>query len=211
MKTLTAVQKNIFDFICNYIQKEGISPTLDEIATQFHYGSTNSVRQHLRLMERKGYIRIHCGKSRGIQIIKPTDINLPNLASNESIIPLFGQIAAGPPILATQEGDEHISVPAGFFGSGTHFALRVSGASMKDAGINPGDIAIIRSQETVQNGEIAAVIIENDATLKRFYRYADRIVLQSENSAFQDLIFPQTECVQITVAGKLTGLLKRMA
>jgi repressor LexA len=207
MKTLTTVQKNIFDFISDHIQQKGISPTLDEIATQFRYGSINSVRQHLRLIENKGYIKVHRGKSRGIQILKPADV--PHLTS--TLIPLFGQIAAGPPIFASQDIEEHISVPTGFLGSGTYFALHVSGESMKDVGINHGDIAIIRHQETVQDGEIAAVILENDATLKRFYRQASRIVLRSENPAFQDLIFQQSDCLQIRIAGKLTGLLKRMA
>jgi repressor LexA len=150
---------------------------------------------------------VHRGKSRGIQILKLTDTPHPIV----TLIPLLGQIAAGPPIFAIQDVVEHISVPTGFLGSGAYFALHVSGESMKDVGINHGDIAIIRYQDTVQDGEIAAVILENDATLKRFYRHADRIVLRSENSAFQDLVVQQNDCLQVRIAGKLTGLLKRMA
>ena len=211
MDTLTPTQKKIYNFIISHLQREGISPTLDEIAADFGYRSINSVRQHLRLIERKGHIKIHRGKSRGIQILKSVECNLSIPTSHETLIPLIGQIAAGLPVFATQEIEDHITVPVGFLGSGDHFALRVSGESMKEVCIHPGDIAIIRHQDTVRNGEIAAVILENEATLKRFYRYADRIVLQSENPAFQELVFPKSECIQIKVAGKLAGLLKRMA
>jgi repressor LexA len=210
MGTLTATQINIFSYIISYLNKEGRPPTLDEIAIHFQYKSINAVRSHLRLIEKKGYIKIHPGKSRGIQIIKP----LNGMIANEPIsshrqIPIIGKIAAGKPIFAFQEAEDHLTVPAGFLGSGEYFALHVSGDSMKNIGIQTGDIAIIRKQDIVDNGEIAAVILENEATLKRFFKLTDRVELQSENPDFPNIVIPASENLNIRIVGKLAGLLTR--
>jgi len=209
MGTLTATQKRIFAYIIKHLDKEGIPPTLDEIATNFQYKSINTVRDHLRLIAKKGYIKLHPGKSRGIQVLKSLNDMIPEQLSRHDQIPIIGKIAAGAPILATQEAGDHLKVPAGFLGSGEYFALRVSGDSMKNIGINTGDIAIIRHQSSVENGEVAAVILEDEATLKRFFKFADRVELQSENPNFHNIVIPESDCNYIRIAGKLTGLLTR--
>jgi len=209
MDTLTATQKNIFDYIVKHSDSEGIPPTLDEIAINFHYKSINSVRDHLRLIAKKGHIKIHPGKSRGIQVLKSLKDMMPEQLSCHDQIPIIGRIAAGAPIFACQEAGDHLKVPDNFLGSGEYFALHVAGDSMKNIGINTGDIAIIRHQSMVDNGEVAAVILENEATLKRFFKFKDRVELQSENPDFPNIVIPRSDNAHIRIAGKLAGLLTR--
>lgn len=209
MENLTSKQKNVFSYITKHMDKEGIPPTLDEIAVNFNYKSINAVRDHLRLIAKKGYIKVHPGKSRGIQVLKSTNDMIPEQLSFHDQIPIIGNIAAGAPIFASQEADDHLKVPTGFLGPGEYFALHVTGDSMKNIGINTGDIAIIRHQSMVENGEVAAVIIDNEATLKRFFKFADRVELQSENPDFPDIVIPKFDYSHIRITGKLAGLLTR--
>ena len=209
MENLTSKQKNVFSYITKHIDKEGIPPTLDEIAINFQYKSINTVRGHLRLIAKKGYIKVHPGKSRGIQVLKSLNDMRPEQPSCHDQIPIIGKIAAGAPIFVNQEPEDHLKVPTGFLGSGEYFALQVTGDSMKNIGINTGDIAIIRHHSMVKNGEVAAVIIDNEATLKRFFKFADRVELQSENPDFPDIVIPKSDYSHIRIAGKLAGLLTR--
>lgn len=209
METLTSTQKSILSYIIRHLDKEGIPPTLDEIAINFQYKSINTVRGHLRLIAKKGYIKLHPGKSRGIQVLKSLNDMRPEQLSCHDQIPIIGNIAAGAPTLANQEAEDHLKIPTGFLGSGEYFALHVSGDSMKNIGINTGDIAIIRHQITVDNGEVAAVILENEATLKRFFKFTDRVELQSENPDFPDIVIPKSDNCHIRIVGKLAGLLTR--
>lgn len=203
MKSLTKDQEKVLAFISRHIASDGAPPTLREIAHQFDYQSTNSVRQHLRLMEQKGAIRRKPGKARAIEILTSS-----NPASNHQTaeIPLVGTIAAGSPITAVENIEGTISVDRSIFKGSDLFSLRVKGDSMTGIGIFDGDIALIQRQNTVNNGEIAAVIIEDEATLKRFYREEKRIVLKAENPAYGDIIIESGRDVQI--AGKLTGVLR---
>ncbi len=207
MQTLTSIQKNILGYINTHLDIEGIPPTLDEIAVNFKYKSVNTVRSHLRLIEKKGFIRLYPGKSRGIQILKPLNALSPEKLSFENQIPVIGNIAAGEPILAEQNIESFLKVPPGFFSPGEYFALSVTGDSMKNIGIKIGDITIIRHQSAVENGEVAAVILEDEATLKRFFKYSDRIVLKSENPDYPDIIMPEAAHCRIRIAGKLAGIL----
>jgi repressor LexA len=209
MGPLTAIQKSIFIYIIKHLEKEGIPPTLDEIAINFQYKSINTARDHLRLIAKKGHIKVHPGKSRGIQVLKSLKDIMPEQLACHEQIPIIGKIAAGIPILTNQEAEDHLKVPTDFFSSGDYFALRVSGDSMKNVNINTGDIAIIRHQDIVENGEIAAVILEDEATLKRFFKYTDRVELQSENQEFSSIVIPKSDNCRIRIAGKLAGLLTR--
>jgi len=209
MEVLTSTQENILLYILRHLDKEGIPPTLSEIAVNFQYKSVNTVRSHLRLIEKKGYIKVYPGKSRGIQVLKSPNDAIPEQLLDHNHIPIIGNIAAGEPILANQEAEDHLKVPVGFLDPGEYFALHVSGDSMKNIGINTGDIAIIKHQGMVDNGDVAAVILEDDATLKRFFRYTDRVVLKSENPDFLDIVMQETDCRRIRIVGKLAGILTR--
>lgn len=209
MEALTPKQKDVFNYIKKQIDSEGIPPTLDEIALHFEYKSINTVRGHLRLISNKGYIKVLPNKSRGIQILKSNDTIISDQLFCDDKIPILGKIAAGVPIFANQETEDHLKLPVGFLSTGNHFALQISGDSMKDIGINTGDIAIIRHQNMVENGEVAAVILEDEATLKRFFKYPDRIVLKSENSKFSDISVSIDEYLNVRIVGKLVGLITR--
>ncbi len=209
MEDLTLTQNKILSYIIKYLSIERMPPTLEDMAVNFHYKSINAVKSHLRLIEKKGYIRIYPGKSRGIQVLKSITDAISEPVSSHNQIPIIGNIAAGVPILANQTGVETLNVPAGFFDPGEYFALHVTGDSMKNIGINIGDIAIIRHQSSVENGEIAAVIIEDEATLKRFFRYTDHVSLKSENFDFPDIVIPESDHCRIKIAGKLSGLLTK--
>ena len=204
MIKLTREQSKILDFIIRQQGESGIIPTIREIAAHFGYCSTNNVRQHLRLIERKGYIRRVTGRARSIEVLVKSDVKR-DARSQE--VPIVGSIAAGAPIMAVENIEGSIVLDRGLFKGDDLFSLRVKGESMKNAGILDGDIAIIHKQASVNNGEIAAVIIENDATLKRFERRHDKVVLKAENPEFSDIVLNSDR--EVLIAGKLMGVMRK--
>jgi repressor LexA len=205
MKSLTDKQSKIYEFIRAWQMENGYPPTQKEIQNHFEFGSLNAVRSHLVLIEKKGYLRLNCGKSRGIQLASlPTPIS----RQQENFIPLLGSIAAGVPIWAEQNFEDHLPIPASLFGGGELFALHVSGDSMKEAGIRDGDIAVIQRQDIVENGEIAAVLIEQEVTLKRVFLSSKSLVLKSENPAFEDLKLAAGTSDLIRILGRYRGIVR---
>lgn len=204
MKALTDKQSKIYEFIIASQTKNGYPPTQAEICDHFGFASLNAVRTHLVLIERKGYIRLNCGKARGIQLTPAH----PAISMHEASIPLLGSIAAGRPIWAEQNFEDHLPVPPALFGGGQLFALRVLGDSMMGAGIRNGDIAVIHKQDFVDNGEIAAVLINQEATLKRVFLTSNKLVLKSENRAFGDLEYPVDGNDLIHILGQYRGILR---
>ena len=180
VKRLTDKQSRIYKFIVAWQMKNGYPPTQVEICDHFGFGSPNAVRSHLALIEKKGYIRLNGGKARGIQLASLC-LCRP-CGRQEDFIPLLGRIAAGVPIWAEQNIEEHLPIPSTLFGGGELFALHVLGDSMMGAGIRNGDIAIIQRRDRVENGEIAAVLIEQEATLKRVYLIDERLILEIRKS-----------------------------
>lgn len=206
MKTLTDKQSKIYEFIREWRMKNGYPPTQAEICNYFKFGSLNAVRNHLALIEKKGYIQLNCGKARGIQLVS---IAAPD-KQQEKTIPLLGSIAAGVPIWAEQNYEAYLPIPPVLFGAGDIFALRVRGDSMIGAGIRNGDIAIIQRMDSVQNGNIAAVLIEHEATLKRVYLSSKSLVLKSENPAFKDLKYAVGNSDVIRILGRYQGIIRTM-
>ncbi len=207
MKNLTAKQSKIYEFIRAWQMENGYPPTQKEISNHFGFGSLNAVRNHLALIEKKGYIRLNFGKSRGIQL---TSVSVPISRQQENFIPLLGSIAAGVPIWAEQNFDDYLPIPPSMFGGGELFALHVRGHSMTGAGIKNGDIAVIKKQDCVENGEIAAVLIEQEVTLKRVYLSSESLVLKSENPAFEDLKFAAGKSDIIRILGRYRGIIRTM-
>ena len=184
----------------------GSAPTQAEIADHFGYRSLNAVRQHLRLMERKGVVRLHRGKAPGIQILRWSE-RVQNGTANPGI-PLVGRIAAGQPTLAEQNVEEYIDVPACFGDRDRLFALRVHGESMNGAGIFDGDLAVLEKSQTVENGEIAAVRLGDEATLKRVYRKSNSLVLRAANPTFEDIVVGRENGEVLSIEGRYVGLLR---
>ena len=205
MKSLTDKQSKIYEFIRGWQMENGYPPTQEEIRNHFEFVSPNAVRSHLALIEKKGYIRLNCGKARGIQLVSlPVSV----LRQQESLIPLLGSIAAGVPIWAEQNFEDHLPISPSLFGGGELFALHVLGDSMTGAGIKDGDIAVIKKQDCVENGEIAAVLIEQEVTLKRVYLSSESLELKSENPAFEDLKYAADKSDLIRILGRYRGIVR---
>lgn len=195
---LTARQKQILDFIEDFVERHGYSPSMEEIAEQFDIASVNAVFKHLAALEKRGYIHRASNQARSIQI----------LTRSQSIeLPLLGYVAAGSPIEAIQSPDT-VSVPEDFI-SRTHksFVLRVRGASMIDEHIDDGDFVIVERRSNANNGDMVIALVDNDkATFKRFYREGNKIRLQPSNPEFPPLIVDEG---RVQIQGVVIGVMRK--
>lgn len=205
MRKPTPQQYKIARFIRDFGREKGFGPTRQEIADQFKFKSTNAVRSHLVLMRKKGLIDQTEGKARSIRVIGALAEGLSEFANS---IPLLGRIPAGIPFAVLEESAERLPVACELFAGNQLFALRVVGLSMRDAGILDGDIAILNRQEDVADGQIAAVVLNDDATLKKFLRRDGVIVLRAANPDFEDIIVRPGEGREVRIAGRLVGVLR---
>ncbi len=199
---LTKRQKEILDFLEEFLDANGYPPSFEEIARYFGYTSLATVHEHLENLKRKGYIRKSYNASRSIELV-PTGLRVAAVE-----LPLFGQVAAGQPIEAIQD-HETIAVPEDFLArGGQHYVLRVKGDSMIDEQIRDGDYVVVNSRNTAHNGEMVVALVDGDsATVKKFYREADgRIRLQPANVAMEPLFF-RGESVR--VQGIVVGVIRR--
>ena len=200
-KDLTDKQQLIFTYIKEKINASGFPPTVREIGDRFGI-TVKGAYDHLKAIEKKGYIKTEQNKSRAIVILNDEDTLQPGTSGIS--IPLVGRIAAGSPILADENIDEYLTFPERMFGSGEFFALNVAGDSMVDGGIFDGDIAIIRKQNTANNGEIVAALLEDEATLKIFNKMGSAIKLLPMNKSYKPI-----EPENITILGKLAAVFRR--
>ena len=207
-KKLTDRQQVIYDFIAGIIRSRGAPPTIREIMDEFGISSTNGVRTTLAALEKKGHIRRHPRLSRGIELVDY--VERETLSDDVRLIPLIGRVAAGEPILASQNVESTLRLD-GFLvpATGELFALRVHGESMKDAGILDGDIVLARQQETADRGEIVVALIEDEATVKRYYPDPPHgIRLMPENEVFDPIIVTEGSG-EFRIAGKVVGLVRQ--
>jgi repressor LexA len=190
-------QLEIYEFMKRYILLKGYPPSVREICEAVELKSTSTVHGHLERLEKKGLIRRDPTKPRAIELIKD------RVTKKEMIdIPVVGKVTAGLPILAVENIEDTFSIPLNFVKSNKElFMLNVSGESMIEAGILDGDLAMIEKVSTADNGEIVVALIDNEATLKRFYKEIDHIRLQPENSSMKPIIVKDCQ-----VIGKLVGL-----
>lgn len=199
---ITTRQKEVLSFIRSFQDREGFPPSLREICKGLALASAGSLLKHMRVLEKGGYLTGVAGKKRAWK--------LTSRLSSVSI-PLVGQIAAGTPILAQENREDDLPIDPRLFGSDSVFALRVQGDSMIDAQIRDGDLAIIRPQEAVQNGEIAAVQVEGlepEATLKVVRRRNMGIELHAANPAYEPLVFTGDNQARVRILGKLVGVIR---
>jgi len=196
-KKLTDKQGLILSFIKKSIQELGFPPTVREIGDKFQI-TVKGAYDHIKAIEKKGYIRTEQNKSRAIVV---TDDSIDHIDAVS--IPLLGRIAAGAPILATENIDEFLSFPKTSLGKGDFFALEIKGDSMIEAGIFNGDIAIIKQQSSANNGEIVAALIDDEATLKRFKNQSGKTYLYPENKAYKPIVSDS-----ITILGTLSAVFR---
>lgn len=197
--TLTEKQRAIYDFIRSKIESRGYGPTVREIGLAFEIKSPNGVMCHLKALEKKGLIKRQGFSARAIELV---DFQFGSNAE----LPLLGRVAAGTPIAAIADLDEKLDFND-LFGGENHFALQVNGQSMIEDHIDDGDFVVIRRQETAQNGERVVAMIDNEVTLKRFYRERDRIRLDPANETMEPIYVDESQDVQIL--GILVGVLRK--
>ena len=199
---ISAKQQEILEYIKETILKKGYPPSVREICEAVHLKSTSSVHSHLETLEENGYIRRDPTKPRTIVIL---DDNF-NLTRREMVnIPVLGTVAAGQPILAQENIENYFPIPAELLPNQKTFMLRVKGDSMINAGIFNGDQIIVAQQETAENGEIVVALLDDSATVKRFFKENGHFRLQPENDAMEPIL---TDSVQIL--GKVIGLMRMM-
>jgi repressor LexA len=195
---LTKKQKEIYDYVCQFIDLNGYAPSFREIAEYFHYSSVATVAEFINILENKNYLCKAALKPRSLQINATSDVE-----SYE--IPLLGAIAAGAPIEAIRT-NETIEIPKDMLGRKT-FALKVRGNSMIDDGIFDGDYVIIEQTATARNGDIVVALLDNEnVTLKRFYNEKNQIRLQPSNSALKPMRFAKG---RVTIQGKVKGVIRK--
>ena len=207
-KKLTDRQQTIYDFIAHTIRDRGAPPTIRDIMEEFGISSTNGVRTTLAALEKKGHIRRHPRLSRGIELADY--VERTPLSEAVSEVPLIGRVAAGEPVLAVQNIEDTLQVDRALLpASGDLFALRVHGESMKDAGILDGDIVLARHQQTADRGDIVVALLDEEATVKRYYPDPQCIRLMPENESFEPIIIPY-EAENFRIAGKVVSLMRRL-
>lgn len=232
--TRTPSPEAILAYIEESLRESGRPPTLREIGTAFGIASTNGVRYHLDKLERDGKIRRDRFTSRGIEVQlaggrgathmdtlpsmspafrRANEISAPaptGPARDLLQIPLLGHVAAGAPLLAEEHVEDTLTIdPAMVRPGGKHFALRVRGDSMKNAGILDGDVVIVRHDTPVKSGEIAVVLIGDEATVKRFFPRRDKLLLFPENEDYEPIEVRPTD-PDVRVAGKVVGVFRRL-
>src|ERR671922_336895 len=181
---LTKRQREIFDFIRRYARKYGYPPTVREIGKAVGLHSSSTVHAHLANLEKSGLLRRDPSKPRAIELL----VDRAKKAIRPSGLPVVGQVAAGQPILAEENIEEYVQVPAIAGGDEGEYVLRVSGDSMLDAGILEGDHVVVRRQDTARDGDIVVALIGEEATVKRFFRERDHVRLQPENPAMDPIL-----------------------
>lgn len=200
-KQLTKKQEEILEFIKKRIKEKGYPPAVREICEATGLKSTSTVHGHLTRLEKKGYIRRDPSKPRAIEIVDDEFYVHRNVVQ----LPLVGKVTAGEPILAVENIEETMTLPYDLVGTEDAFLLRVRGDSMFEAGIFDNDIIIVRRQNVAENGDIVVALIDDEATVKRFYKEHDHIRLQPENKAMEPIIVKD-----VKILGKVIGLIRRM-
>ncbi len=211
---LTEKQLNILMYIKSEIQNKGYPPAVREICKGVGLKSTSTVHSHMKKLEEKGYIRKDPTKPRAIEVIGTSYDDIPKThggltsagdGRNIVNVPIVGKITAGLPILAVENLEGFMPVPYDVIKDYTAFILNVQGESMINAGIFDGDKVLVRKQETADNGDVVVALIEDEATLKKFYKEKDYIRLQPENDTMEPILSKN-----VSILGKVVGLYRKV-
>lgn len=197
---LTEKQRAFLAYISRYMEDWRRSPSFEEICAHFGFRSYNTVTTYLKILERKGYVRLPREKNRkrAIEVVSPVE-------TRRFERPLLGRVAAGKPIEAIEDVDT-IEVPPSMVGSGDYFVLQVSGDSMKEDGILEGDFLVVRKQPTAENGETVVALINNEATVKRYYRQQGHVELRPAHSGMAPIIVREGD---LRIEGKVMGVMRK--
>ena len=195
---LTEKQKEFLAYLSGYIDEWGQSPSFDEICSRFGFSSYNTVTTYLKLLEKKGYIRLpDKNRKRSVEVISPVE-------TRRFEVPLLGKVAGGKPIEAIENYDV-IEVPPSMIGSGDHFVLEVSGFSMKEEGIMDGDFVVVRKQSWAETGETVVALIGNEATVKKYYKTGKYVELRPAHEGMESIYVEKGD---LRIEGKVVGVLR---
>jgi len=201
-KNLSKNQKAILDFIKSELRTKGYPPSVREICDAVGLKSTSTVHGHLERLEKKGYIRRDPTKPRAIEVLD----DIMFISDKELVnIPILGNVTAGKPILAVENIEDTFPIPVDYVGNSKCFMLSIKGDSMIEAGILDGDFIIVRQQHTAENGDIVVALIENEATVKSFYKEKDFIRLQPRNKYMEPIITKD-----VVILGKVIGVIRML-
>lgn len=203
---LTKRQDEIYRFLLRQREHCGVCATQEEIRQHFGFSSLNSVQEHLRLLEQKGYIKRRPRKARSIQLTGPAE---EMKLVDQINVPLLGSIPAGNPSFALECQEDVLSLSRRMFRGRDLFALRVKGDSMMGAGIFDGDLAVLSAANQWTDGVIAAVVVDEEATLKRIFHIPRGVRLRAENAAYPDRLISEKSHLSCRVAGVLVGIIRR--
>lgn len=220
---LTQRQQAVLAFIIECVDTEGYPPTIREIGNHMGIRSTNGVNDHLKAIERKGYLDREDGKSRALKPLFNPDgsfyaretVSSEDIATtfDEQIrrVPVVGRIAAGLPMQAIENTEEVVAVGQALLGRSENiFGLRVAGDSMIDDGIHDGDYIFVTPQSSARNGEIVAAMVQGEATVKRFFREGARIRLQPANASMQPIYVNETDGREANILGRVVGVFRKL-
>lgn len=197
MESLTARQKALYDFIGGFIRDRGVAPSYEEIRSGLGLRSLSTVHKHLKQLERRGWLRSPWeSRKRALSLVSPVP--------RSAVVPLLGLVAAGSPIEAL-ESPEEAEVPESLLRGGECFGLRVRGESMIEDGIHDGDLIIVKSQPSAENGQTVVALIEGEATVKKFYRRGQTVELRPANAGMAPIIVPAS---RVRVRGVVIGLVR---
>ena len=196
---LTEKQKAFLGYISRYVEDWDRSPSFEEICSHFGFTSYNTVTTYLKTLERKGYIRLPRKKNqkRAIEVISPVE-------TRRLEFPLLGRVAAGRPIEAVEEVDA-IEIPPSMLGKGDYFVLQVKGDSMKEDGILDGDFIVVRKQPTADNGQTVVALINNEATVKKYYQREGHVELRPAHTDMEPLIINEGD---LRIEGRVLGVMR---
>ena len=200
---LTDKQARVLTFLKDFIRKQGFPPTVREIANQLGMSGPHSAKRFLDMLEQKGYIRRVARSSRAIELIET--LSVPRVR----MVPLVGRVRAGSPLLAEENIESTIALDPTIARWNNVFLLRVVGDSMTDAHIADGDLALVKPQPTIENGEIAVVLIQEEATIKRFYKDNGTVRLEPANATMSPIII-QSGDAEVSIVGKVVAIVRKI-
>jgi repressor LexA len=206
--TLTDKRREILDFIAEQVRERGYPPSVREIGAAVGLASTSTVQAHLNTLQRQGYLRRDPTKPRALEVHYDSTTGAPIECRPMRKVPVVGDIAAGTNVLASENIEELLPLPEDLTGTGNLFMLRVRGDSMVEAGILDGDYVVVRQQPDAEPGDVvAAGIPGGEATVKRFSREGDNVVLVPANQSMQPLVYPASE---VQIFGRVVTVLRRL-
>ncbi len=196
---ITKKQKEVFDFLKDYISLNGYAPTFDEIADYFQFSSKGTVYKYIKILEKKGLIRHDWNRTRSIEIT-------PDVGENLSVLPVLGLVSAGKPIQAIEDV-EHLEVPANFLKRGEHYILKVVGDSMIEEHIKDGDFVVIQKRKHAENGETVVALLDNEeVTIKKFFRKNGQVELHPANPSLDKIVVDPN---RVQIQGVVVGVLRK--